>query len=263
MGSVLPSRTLLLSALVVVCSAQECDQGWRGDGGIRRLRFFRERLKFEADTVLDIGAHTGGWSRAARSVFPEASFFMIEANPQHSKHLEDTRLPFEIALLAARGNVTRTFHGTRYWISTGASLYRERTPYYDESSGLADSLKLTARALDEVVLTRMGPDCCDLLKADVQGAELEILRGGYRTLQNAKLVLLEVPVLPYNEGAPHFSEVVAFMAAASFEVVDVVDATYSEGVERVLHLDMLFAPRGSRLLQFPLPGGVATNNTSR
>ena len=44
----------------------------------------------------------------------------------------------------------------------------------------------------------------------------------------AQLVLLEAPVLPYNEGAPSFSEVIAFMAAHHFELVDVADATYSE-----------------------------------
>eukprot|EP00913_Durusdinium_trenchii_P033413 g31281.t1 len=156
-------------------------------GGIQRLRFFKERLGFEARHVLDIGAHVGNWTTDALEVFPSARFLMIEANPLHRPQLEAIGQPFVIALLAAKGAeavvVSEVFRGER---------------------------------------------CCDLLKADVQGAELTVLLGGLKTLSQAQLVLLEAPVLPYNEGAPSFSEVIAFMAAHHFELVDVADATYSE-----------------------------------
>ncbi|CAK9051592.1 Hypothetical protein SCF082_LOCUS28315 [Durusdinium trenchii] len=234
--------------------------GWKG-GGIQRLRFFKERLGFEARHVLDIGAHVGNWTTDALEVFPSARFLMIEANPLHRPQLEAIGQPFVIALLAAKGNESRQFHSTRYQITTGASMFRERSDLFVDPR-FAETLVLRTRSLDEVVSEVFrGERCCDLLKADVQGAELTVLLGGLKTLSQAQLVLLEAPVLPYNEGAPSFSEVIAFMAAHHFELVDVADATYSEGVFRVLHLDLLFAPRSSRLRRLPLPGGIRPRPT--
>lgn len=263
MGKPLPT----LGALWVACSAEfapsssppEAEDGGKSHRwsahGMDRLLFFRERLGFEPRSVLDLGAHVGDWTRAALGVFPEAAFFLVEADPRHAAALAGTGQPFEIALLASSPNATATFHSTRFFITTGASLFPERTAFYSDPR-LARPVVLPTRTLDDVVVGRLGADCCDFLKADVQGAEIEVLRGGSRTLRNAKLVQLEAPILPYNQGAPHFSELVAFMAAAGFEVVDIADAMHCEDVERVLHFDVLFAPRGSPFLEFPFRGGI-------
>ncbi|CAJ1370750.1 unnamed protein product [Effrenium voratum] len=228
---------LLVLGTCAYASEQAEVFGWTG-GGIDRLRFFKERLGFEANSIVDVGAHVGNWTREARQVFPSARFLMIEANALHRPELQRVGVPFEIALLTAQGNQSLRFHSTRYM-----------------DPRLSETLLIRSRTLDDVVKPYF-PACCDLIKADVQGAELELLLGGLRSLQRAQLVLLEAPVLPYNEGAPRFSDLIAFMASKGFEVVDVADATYAEGVSRVLHLDLLFAPRHSRLLRLPLPGGI-------
>ena len=64
-----------------------------------------------------------------------------------------------------------------------------------------------------------------LLKADVQGYELEALRGANQTLRKTEVILLEVSTLPYNIGAPLLAEVVAFMAERRFLVYDLVTCT--------------------------------------
>ena len=145
-----------------------------------------------------------------QEVFPDAQFLMIEANPLHHAQLAEVGHPFVIALLAAKGNESRRFHSTRYPVSTGASMFREKSDLYMDAR-FAETMMLPTRTLDEVVL---GFDigCCDLIKADVQGAEISVLLGGLRTLSQAQLVLLEAPVLPYNQGAPLFSELISFMA---------------------------------------------------
>ena len=262
-------------ALLILMVAGNCEShdnpdpadvfGWKG-GGIDRLRFFKERLGFEPRHVLDIGAHVGNWTIDALELFPSAQFLMIEANPKHQAELKAVGQPFVIAMLAAKGNESVPFHSTRYPLTTGASMFRERSDLYIDPR-FAETLLLRTQALDDVVaahfVDHLQDGCCDLLKADVQGAEIAVLLGGLRTLSQAKLVLLEAPVLPYNEGAPRFSELVAFMASQGFEVVDVADATYAEGVSRVLHLDLLFAPRFSRLLRLPLPGGILPSRKNK
>ncbi|CAE7151505.1 unnamed protein product, partial [Symbiodinium pilosum] len=162
-------------------------------------------------------------------VFPDADFLLIEADPAHTEDLRRTGERFEIALLAAQRDQNMVFHSTRCNIKSGASIFREQTPWY-ENPFCHEPKMLRSRTLDQIVqnFSSAGTSCCDLVKADVQGAEIEVLRGGLRTLRNAKLVLLEAPVLPYNEGAPRFSDLIRFMAEKGFELVDLADAAYSE-----------------------------------
>jgi hypothetical protein len=56
----------------------------------------------------------------------------------------------------------------------------------------------------------------DLIKLDVQGYELEVLRGGEACLRHARAVLCEVSFKVFYSGQPLFHEIVAFLAARGF-----------------------------------------------
>ncbi len=86
-----------------------------------------------------------------------------------------------------------------------------------------------------------------LLKVDVQGYELEVLRGGTRTLALAEVVLLEVSLLEYNQGAPLMPEVVAFMASAGFVPYDVCGQFRRETDNALCQIDIMFVRRESAL----------------
>ena len=59
----------------------------------------------------------------------------------------------------------------------------------------------------------------DLLHLDVQGAELDVLRGAGAWLQRIGLVWLEVASIPLYAGQPLRGDVEAFMTGAGFECV--------------------------------------------
>jgi len=73
----------------------------------------------------------------------------------------------------------------------------------------------------------------------------------FGTLRNAKLLLLEASILPYNEGAPRFSDLVTFMAAVGFELLDVAEGSRLGGEKRgkPFQVDLIFAPRTSELFR--------------
>jgi len=102
------------------------------------------------------------------------------------------------------------------------------------------------KTLDSVVAWRkmIGPI---LLKADVQGYELEVLRGANETLRNIEVILLEVATLPYNIGAPLFSEVVAFMADRRFVVYDFCHLHRRQSDNAAFQVDVLFVREESAL----------------
>ena len=59
-----------------------------------------------------------------------------------------------------------------------------------------------------------------LLNLDVQGAELDILKGATETLKHVKHIFLEAQTVEYNEGAPQFSQVKEFMEEVGFVLVE-------------------------------------------
>src|SRR5262249_5778065 len=91
--------------------------------------------------------------------------------------------------------------------------------------------------LDEIVAQEHLPGP-DLIKLDVQGFELEVLRGGTRTLKRARWVLSEVSFRPFYEGQVLFSELAAFLATHGFETY-AFGHSVRAGVP-LLQLDVLF-----------------------
>ena len=56
----------------------------------------------------------------------------------------------------------------------------------------------------------------DYLKIDVQGAELDVLKGATRTLKDALVVQTEVEFVPIYQGQPLFSDIDQFLRAQGF-----------------------------------------------
>jgi hypothetical protein len=69
--------------------------------------------------------------------------------------------------------------------------------------------------LDSCVLKHKFPQP-DWIKLDVQGSELDILAGGSKCFSFAQFVLCEVPLVPYNLGAPNLSEVLNIFLKEGF-----------------------------------------------
>src|SRR6185295_19143894 len=74
-----------------------------------------------------------------------------------------------------------------------------------------DQLQIEVRRLDDYRADR-GLPLPDLIKLDVQGYELEVLKGAPECLGAVKAVLTEVSFLEYYHGQCLFHEVVAYLA---------------------------------------------------
>ena len=189
-------------------------------------------------SIIDIGAHDGNWTRLARRIFPDASILMIEplsSKAESLRALADSleRTSFVDALLGAEAGRTVTF----YEAGTGSSVHREQSNVEFKETSLKTS------RLDDVAVQLDGPI---FLKLDVQGAELEILDGGSKTLDRSDLVQLEVALLPYNEGAATFLQVIEYLDQRGFVPFDIAGMIRPTGGELV-QVDMLFVSIGSPL----------------
>jgi FkbM family methyltransferase len=204
-----------------------------------------ENLKkngFAPQTVIDVGANVGDWSRMTSQVFPSAQFFMIEGNPDNEPFLRNSASMFgqnseySILLLGPEDKDGVTF----YKLGTGSSVLRELTTF--ERS----QVTLPMRTLDRFMESRPYNSPV-LLKLDVQGFELQVLLGGTSTLNRAEVVIMETSLLPYNENAPLFAEVVAFMADRGFVAFDFCGQTRRQTDDTLFQTDVVFVKKDSSL----------------
>ncbi len=171
---------------------------------------------FRPKRVVDVGAYHGEWTHLVKSIYPATSVVMVE--PQESKRamLQQVcadlapNVKLETALLGATENETVTF----VEMETGSSVFEEISdfPRHTVEKHLA--------TLDTLISAATSWDALDLLKLDVQGYELEVLRGASHYLPRSEFVLLEVSIVPINEGCPTIDGVFEFMTAHGFRLLD-------------------------------------------
>ena len=192
-------------------------------------------LGFAPAVVYDIGAYRGGWTRLASEVFPAAQFVLLEANRDHAGELAASGRRHLIVALGDKDGGTRAFHVPRQGDVTGASLYVENTAHYAQANLQVREVE-TVRLDTLVAREKLPPP--DLIKIDVQGAELEVLAGASATLRGAAALVIEVSFVDYNKGGPLVAEVIAALDRLGFKCADLCEVHRSAG-NFVLQLDLL------------------------
>ena len=159
------------------------------------------------NTVYDIGAHKGRWTKQHAALFPNASFYLFEANKEHAEKLKSRGHRTFIGVLSSDGMPAKFYKKA----GTGDSLYRENTQTYPE-----DTFEVVAtKTLHQVVTSEKLPKP-DFVKLDVQGAEIAILKGAGDLLDGCSLLLAECPIVPYNLGASELKEYLDYFKSLGF-----------------------------------------------
>jgi FkbM family methyltransferase len=197
---------------------------------------------FVPNTIIDVGAYVGEWSLMAASIFPSAQVLMIDANPENELHLTSAQQrigPRSHSWIALLGP-TEAKEVSFYQLGAGSSVLRELTTFRRHQ------VRLPMVTLDGLLDAREVSDPV-LLKLDVQGFELETLRGGERVLERAEVVILETTLIPYNEDAPLLFEVTTFMQERGFAVYDFCGQFRRETDFSMFQTDVAFVKHGSAL----------------
>lgn len=96
------------------------------------------------------------------------------------------------------------------------------------------------RRLDDLV-AKHGLEGPYVVKADVEGAELQVLAGADSVLAQTQLVLLEVSLFELNPGAAQFADVVGWMAERGWAVADLYNGHLRPLDGQLAQLDIAFA----------------------
>jgi len=106
--------------------------------------------------------------------------------------------------------------------------------------GVRERIECRATTLDVVMREAQWDSEVDLLKIDVQGAELMTLRGAEQTLRRVRFLLAEVSFTPLYEGSCVFGQVYDFLYARGYRLLSLQEGFRGHNGE-LLQGDALFS----------------------
>jgi FkbM family methyltransferase len=214
---------------------------------VRRRPPLPERLRcagVRPSTVIDVGAALGDWSRTAAKAFPDAQFVLIEPLDDFAPALAAVaaQIPGSIVVAAAAADVTgeRTFNVHDDLV--GSSLLREQ-----EGRVVDGEPRTVPVTTIDAVVGEHGLRPPFLVKVDVQGAELAVVRGASATLPETEALICEVSFFDFFIGGVSFAQLIAEMDARGFCVYDIANLTRRPLDGALSQGDVTFVPAASPL----------------
>jgi FkbM family methyltransferase len=192
-------------------------------------------------TLVDVGANEGEFSAAAAHLAKLSGIHAFEPQPACRENLEKimARVPGSQLHPVAVGEVAGELELHCTTNSRMASLLAPTASIGDAyGSGnfeVTQRLKVPIVTLDDSLPPHLE---IGLLKIDVQGYELPVLRGAQRVLKSTKAVLMEVNYVPHYEGGATFDEVHEIMRSMGFRTF-AISAPYA-GPNGPLWADAVF-----------------------
>ncbi len=202
-------------------------------GSLRTAR----SLGFHPRTIIDIGAARGSWSAEVAAVWPDARYILIDPLDENIPEIVRTcrmlrNAEYRIAAVTDHpGLVTLNVHPDL----DGSSLFLER-----EENINGTRRQVAAITLDELFLEmNMGGPV--LLKADVQGAEMQVLRGADQSLHAIDMILLEVLLFDIYQGKnSQIDDMIHFLKLKGFAVWDIFGMGYRMLDHALCQVDISF-----------------------
>jgi FkbM family methyltransferase len=174
---------------------------------------------FQPAGIIDVGAHRGSWTKQASAIFPNAAVVMIEPQEEMRPTLATLarQRPHTEFIIAGAGAV-RGESVLTIWEDQQGSSY---IPKVDAAALVSGKQRVTEIiTLDDVVAVRptFQPD---LVKLDVQGYEIEALKGASTLWGRTEVFILEVSLFRLAPDMPVLLDVLEFMAKHGYAVYDI------------------------------------------
>lgn len=200
-------------------------------------------MGYAPQRIVDGGAHQGEFALLAHRIFPQAKIDMIEPQGLCRPHLQALEKQFGFAFHDCALDTADGFAALAHEsddTDTGAHVTR-----LQEVPGRQVS-RVTCRSLDSLFGDGLDRRMRSLLKLDLEGYELNALRGAARTLAQYEVVLLEITYFRTRPG-PEYREIVDFLDDNGFKIFDIASNSGRPRDNRLRQSDLIFVHRLSPL----------------
>jgi len=169
----------------------------------------KEKNGFVPQNILDVGAWNGFWTKNCRTFWPNANYTCVEAGPKHLKKLQECADEVHIAVVGDTHkkidmHLTKV-KPNKVGYTKGSSIFPWGAS--DEQTEQRDMVTLESLVGEEAHY--------DLIKQDVQGAEILVMQGAKEIFKKATYVINEVN-LSKKDQLPSIDEMNDYMLTMGF-----------------------------------------------
>ena len=195
---------------------------------------------FNPQVIFDVGAHRGDFARTCGEVWPHGQTLCFEPLPHMQDDLRN--------LARQRPSITvyETLLGPEE--KPAVKLFAAETAssvLVEQAAPQQNSILCAQTTIDAIVArTKLQPD---FIKIDVQGYELEVLKGATATLPRTQVVLAEVNLLDIHKDVPLLADIVGWLGARGFVAFDICGLTRRPRDRALWQADFIFVPTHSPL----------------
>jgi FkbM family methyltransferase len=194
------------------------------------------------NTVVDVGASNGMWSRECLKQLPNSNYLLIEAHEPHREKLEKFKSENKNVnyVLSAAGN-------------------REGIIYFENEGmfgGIASETKLEGNFIEVPVIkiddeiARQQLEGPYLIKLDTHGFEIPILEGAIKTLEKAELVIIETYNYQLTNDSLKFYEMCIYMEEKGFFPIEMADFMLRKFDNSFWQMDTFFVKKDRKEFKY-------------
>jgi len=203
--------------------------------------------KINPEYILDIGCGHGEWFLKCINFFPNSKYLLFDGNNHNEKNLSFLKkkyhnISYKICLLSDAIKELKFFN-----MGYGSSVYEEKTNFSRKAELITSSTL-------EIELSELNFNSSNnIIKLDVQGSEIDILKGMGKKISFFEIIILETSVKEYNKGSPLFIDVINYMNKLDYTFYDIYDLKRLGNYSSFLvQFDAIFVKNNSSLLKSEL-----------
>ncbi len=195
-----------------------------------RFMDIRGIVKSDSPVIVDGGANQGNITDIFLRQYPSPTIHLFEPIPELGEALRSKYqgrkniLVHQSALGPKRGtvtfNVVNNLVSSSILTPTGTNL-----GYHGRMMEINRAIYVPQVGLDEILDRDV-----DILKLDLQGYEMEALKGCERLINRIKVITTEIEFVPLYEGQPLFAEIDLYLRSRGFKLLNLYELyTHPDG----------------------------------
>ena len=184
------------------------------------LEIIKNEAKLKNPVIFDIGSNIGTWTLLAKAIFPDAQVHAFEPLANHITEFNKSCSKLPAVHLhdfcVGNENTTGIINVSTF---TDSSSLLEATPLEFEHFSIkkATEQSVQIKKLSDLIADKALP-VPDIIKLDIQGFELEALKGLESWLNSVKYIICEVSFKEYYYGQPYFLDIANYLAQYNIQL---------------------------------------------
>lgn len=200
---------------------------------------------FDPQGIIDIGANAGEWTKMAKRIFPQAHILMIEPQEEMKYYLDEICRSYRSVdyVQAGAGSETGELVQTIWPDLAGSSFL----PVASEEKLKSGTQRRTPVFTVNQLLEERKNFTPDLVKLDVQGFEIQALKGASKCFGITQVFIMETSLYRFFKNMPITRNCIEYMADNGYELYDITDYLRRPLDGALAQIDLAFALRNGAL----------------